>query len=338
MEDNNIIEVKDLVKKFKGNTALDGISFIVPSGSICGFLGPNGAGKTTTIKILLGLIGKDSGEARLFGKEVSMNKGTALKRRIGYLPQDPVFPKGLTGWEILRFTADIYSLKGEGSDKEIDELLEQFDLISAGARRVENYSRGMKQRLGIAAVLLPKPELMLLDEPVSALDPEGRHEMLSTLLQLKGRSTIFFSSHILADVERVCDRVVMIDKGRKLMESGISDLLDRYSTEKYLLKVADLSCEGRREHSAPDGQPEDDTINRALKLIREEPCIKETVREGDSILISARHGMLDELRDTVIPLMVREKMRITEFSLVKRNLEEIFLDITGTGREGGNCE
>lgn len=310
---NQVIDVEGLVKRFGQVTALDGINFSVPEGSVCGFLGPNGAGKTTTLKILLGLLSQSSGSARLLGQGVSMNQTVEFKRQVGYVPQDPVFPAKMTGIEALRFVADTYQLRGASG--RIAELLETFDISDAANREVAGYSRGMKQRLGLASALLPEPKLLLLDEPVSALDPEGRFEMLRLISSMQGKCTVFFSTHILADVERTCDRVVMIHRGQIVADEPLKGLLQRYSTEQYELRVADeLEC-------------------RALELIRPMQPVREAVMEGKVIRITANHGQLDDLRRAVIGAMASEDITVVDFHLVTRNLESIFLDIIGANSE-----
>lgn len=312
-EVNQVIEVEGLVKRFGEVTALDGIDFAVPEGSVCGFLGPNGAGKTTTLKILLGLLSRSGGSARLFGEEVSMNQAVEFKKQIGYVSQDPVFPAKITGNEVLRFVADTYQLSDAG--RRIAELLETFDLSDAANREVAGYSKGMKQRLGLASALLPQPKLLLLDEPVSALDPEGRFEMLRLISSMRGKCTVFFSTHILADVERTCDRVVMIHRGRIVANELLEDLLRRYSTEQYELRVAD------------------GFEDRALELIRPMPPVREAVIGDGVIRITAKHGQLDDLRRAVIGAMASEEIVVIDFHLVTRSLESIFFDIIGVNSE-----
>jgi len=321
---NHIIQTEGLTKRFGQVTALDGVDLAVPEGSICGFLGPNGAGKTTTLKILLGLLAQSEGSAKLFGREVSLAEPAAFKREVGYLPQDPVFPPRMSGLEVLQFVADTYRMGG--ARKRIHELLDRFDLADAARREVARYSRGMKQRLGLAAALLPEPRLLLLDEPVSALDPEGRFEALQLISGMRDKCTVFFSTHILADVERTCDRVVMIHRGKVVAEERLQDLLRRYSTEQYELRVED----GR----------EDD----ALDLARSMPPVREAVLADGVIRLTAKHGQLDGLRRSVVKALASEDIMVVDFHLVKRTLESVFLDVVaasgvaasnGAGGSGG---
>jgi len=310
---SNVIEAEGLTKRFGQVTALDGINFTVPEGSICGFLGPNGAGKTTTIKILLGLLSQSSGRARLFGKDVSVNQAVEFKRMVGYLPQDPVFPSNMTGIEVLRFVADTYQM-GD-AERRIADLLEEFGLSDAAKRMVAGYSRGMKQRLGLACALLPAPKLLLLDEPVSALDPEGRFEVLTLISSMRGKCTVFFSTHILSDVERTCDRVVMIHRGKVVAQEPLEGLIKRYSTEQYELKVAD------------------GLESRALELVHSMPPVREAILEDKVIRITAKHGQLDDLRRAVVKAMASQDIIVIDFRLVTRSLESIFLDVIAANSE-----
>lgn len=313
---NCAIEVEGLTKRFGEVSALDRVDFTVPEGSVCGFLGPNGAGKTTTLKILLGLLSPTAGSAKLFGKDLPADQTAEFKRQVGYLPQDPVFPGRMTALEVLGFVADSYHLSDAAS--RIDELLNRFDLSDAAKREVSEYSRGMKQRLGLASALLPRPRLLLLDEPVSALDPEGRFEMLELISSMRGECTVFFSTHILADVERTCDRVVMIHKGKVVAQQPLEGLLKRYSTEQYELRVE-------------DGQQA-----RAMEMVRLLPSVKEAAYEsgdGGVIRISAVQGQLDDLRRSVIKQMAEADIMVIGFHLVKRSLESIFLDVVAASSE-----
>ena len=219
------VELAALRKVFAGTVALDGLSLSVPEGSVFGFLGPNGAGKTTTLRILAGLARPSSGTARLFGGDVA--DGSAdLRSLVGYLPDVPAFYKWMTGAEYLRFAGSLFSLRGATLDHRVDELLELSGLAGVDVK-IGGYSRGMKQRLGVAQALVNAPRLLLLDEPTSALDPIGRREILDMISGLRGRTTVFFSTHILADVERVCDTVAIIDHGRVAALAGIDELRRR---------------------------------------------------------------------------------------------------------------
>ena len=220
------IEIQGLVKRFKQHRALDGLDLQVPTGSVFGFLGPNGAGKTTTIRILLGLAHADAGSARLLDTDALAHPGAA-NPQIGYLPDVPSCYPWMTAREYLGFCAALFDIDRSTSKQRIGLLLEL-----AGLRDVRTpiggYSRGMKQRLGIAQAMINAPRLLILDEPTSALDPMGRHDVMALIDALRGQATVFFSTHILSDVERVCDQVAVLSTGRVVAADRTDALRQRY--------------------------------------------------------------------------------------------------------------
>ena len=191
----------------------------MPAGSVFGFLGPNGAGKTTTLRILGGLARPTAGSAAVLGHDVA-SAGNAVRTQIGFLPDVPGFYKWMTAAEFLRFAGGLFSIDDATLRARVAALLDLAGLASVDAR-IGTFSRGMKQRLGVAQALINAPRLLLLDEPTSALDPIGRKEVLDMIAALAGRTTVFFSTHILADVERVCDTVAVLDRGRVVAQDSI---------------------------------------------------------------------------------------------------------------------
>ncbi len=225
------IELRNLVKVFrlglrlKRVDALRGISFSVPRGVVFGFLGPNGAGKTTTIKILNGLIHPSSGSASVFGRPVGSRE---VSSRIGYMPEQPYFYDYLSGREILVFYGRLFGLPRALAAKRAEELLERMGLGDAKDRAIRKYSKGMMQRVGLAQALMNDPELVILDEPMSGLDPIGRKAVRDLMVDLKEQGkTLFFSSHILADIEMICDRVAIVHRGQIIEEGSVGRLLAR---------------------------------------------------------------------------------------------------------------
>ncbi len=253
---DSLIVVNELRKSFKLGfarrrtfEALQGISLSVARGSATGFLGPNGAGKTTTIKILTGLIFPDSGSALVLGEQPDQPD---IRRRIGYLPENPSFHDHLSGIEVLDFTCQLQGVPHQQRARRIGEVLEQVKLSHAGNMQVRRYSKGMVQRLGIAQALIHEPELLILDEPMSGLDPVGRREVRDLILELrKAGKTIFFSTHIIADVEDVCDRVSILVKGKVVRDGPVGELLGAQAGEMEIVatNVPD-SFPGRTDHSA----------------------------------------------------------------------------------------
>ncbi|NLT43719.1 MAG: ABC transporter ATP-binding protein, partial [Anaerolineae bacterium] len=209
-----------------------GLTLTVPEGSIYGFLGPNGAGKTTTIRILTGLARASSGQARVDGVDLAQD-GADLARRIGYLPEEPAFYGWMSPIEYLDYIGRIFDLDAEERRRRVSELLELVGLTDVSKRRIAGFSRGMRQRLGLAQALVNRPHVLFLDEPASALDPAGRREVLEMVEGLRGSVTVFMSTHILADVERVCDTIGIIARGRLITEAPRQELLSRYAVPAY---------------------------------------------------------------------------------------------------------
>ena len=219
------LDIRDLRKAFGATRALDGITLAVPHGCIFGFLGPNGAGKTTTLRIVTGLARANAGTVRVFGEELT-HGSNSVTRHLGFLPDVPGFYDWMTAPEFLAFAGRLFGIGGSRLRTRVDELLDLAGLTSTSVR-IGGFSRGMKQRLGIAQALINAPRLLILDEPTSALDPVGRREVLQTVASLRGRATVFFSTHILADVERVCDTVAILDRGRLVANSSVAAIKER---------------------------------------------------------------------------------------------------------------
>jgi len=222
------IHIEALTRRYPGVLALDALTLDVPEGSVFGLLGPNGAGKTTTLRLLAGLGRPTAGQAVVAGVRVSADD-PAVRRSIGFLEQDPRAYGWMTGREQVRLLGRLHGMDGAVLEGAVDEALARMDLTGAADRRAGTYSGGMRQRLGIAGALVHRPPVLILDEPVSALDPEGRRDVLGLLADLRGESTVLFSTHVLADVERICDRVGILDHGRLIVEGPLGDLLDRYA-------------------------------------------------------------------------------------------------------------
>jgi len=234
-ESPNAIEITRLVKTFGDAVALDGIDLAVPQGSVFGFLGPNGAGKTTALRILTGLARPTAGEARILGVNVSA-AGNIVRSRIGYLPDVPGFYPWMTAMELVEFAGRLFGIEPATLRERAESLLQMAGLSDVKSK-VGGFSRGMKQRLGIAQALINAPSVLLLDEPTSALDPIGRREVLEMIASLRGRTTVFFSTHILADVERVCDTVAILDRGKVVANAPIAELTRRAAVDRLVIEV-----------------------------------------------------------------------------------------------------
>jgi ABC-2 type transport system ATP-binding protein len=216
------VAIRGLTKAYDAALALDRVDLTVPEGSVFGFLGPNGAGKTTTLRILAGLAHPTAGHAQILGHDV-VSATNQVRALIGYLPDVPGFYKWMTAREFLLFAGSLFAIERAILNERVAVLLDLAGLGDLSAH-IGGYSRGMKQRLGVAQALINAPRLLLLDEPTSALDPIGRKEVLDMIASLGGRTTVFFSTHILSDVERVCDTVAILNRGRVVRQAGIEEL------------------------------------------------------------------------------------------------------------------
>ncbi|MGV8977166.1 MAG: ATP-binding cassette domain-containing protein [Cellulomonas sp.] len=231
------IQATALTKAYGEARALDAMDLTVPEGSVFGFLGANGAGKTTTLRLLTGLAHPTSGSIEVLGHDVA-TAGNAVRAEIGFLPDVPGFYDWMTAPELLRFAGGLFGIGRTALDARVEMLLDLAGLTGV-TTRVGGFSRGMKQRLGVAQSLVNAPRLLLLDEPTSALDPMGRKDVLEMIASLRGRTTVFFSTHILADVERVCDTVAILDRGRVVAHAPIDELKARYGAQKVVVEVTD---------------------------------------------------------------------------------------------------
>jgi len=304
------IEIRGLTKVFGATRALDGVDLDVPAGSVFGFLGPNGAGKSTALNILAGLSRPTSGMARIFGHDVTAAPD-AVRASIGYLPDVPGFYGWMTGVELLRFSGELFGLRGQALETRIAALLDLAGLTGV-TTAVGGYSRGMRQRLGLAQALINAPRLLLLDEPTSALDPIGRKAVLDMIAAMAGRTTIFFSTHILADVQRVCDRVAILDHGRLVIESPIDELLSRAGPRELRLEL------GTPEEAA--------TLAGAIVGAG---WLAERHLEGARLVLTVTD--LDAALRATPRLIVERGLLLRRLEPVEATLEQVFVDLIGEG-------
>jgi ABC-2 type transport system ATP-binding protein len=308
------IEIRGLRKRYRRVDALSGLNLEVPEGTVCGFLGPNGAGKTTTMKILMGLIRPSDGWVSILEEELGRNSMTT-RSRIGYLPQDPAFFPKATVPQVLRFAARRY-LAGSRSDIDdrVDETLTLVGLEDRTDRKVKALSGGELRRLGIGQAVIGDPDLLILDEPSVGLDPEGRRQVLELLEGLKGQMTIFYSSHILDDVERIADHVVIIDHG-KVVEQGATSRFLEGSSAAYAVAL--------------DGDGAD-----AIDRLGREAWVTATRAVGtDSWEIDVADRMVAE-RELLRLLVSGNRTWITELRPLERRLEDIYLELVEVSDDG----
>ena len=245
----DMLRITNLHKRFDDKEVLQGLNLSVPANSIYGFIGKNGAGKTTTMKTILGLLKADSGEIYVNGEKVVYGQ-TQTNEYIGYLPDVPEFYSFMTAMEYLRFCGEITGMDKEDCEARSKELLA---LVGLGEEkhRIRGFSRGMKQRLGIAQALLNRPKLLICDEPTSALDPVGRREILNILSSVREQTTVLFSTHILSDVESICTDVAFLNNGVVEVQGKLSDIKLKYRGDEYLLEIQAESDASKLKQAFP---------------------------------------------------------------------------------------
>jgi ABC-2 type transport system ATP-binding protein len=305
------IEASGLTKRFGSILALDRLDLVVPRGSVFGLLGPNGAGKTTTIRILTGLARPTAGSAFVAGIEVGPDE-PELRRRLGYLDQDPRFYGWMTGRELLELVGRLHGLAGSELRSRVDEMLARTGLTGAAQRRIGGYSGGMRQRLGIAQALLNRPEILILDEPVSSLDPEGRRDLLELIAGLRGEATVVFSTHVLADVERICDRVAILDRGRLVTEGPLEELLAAHARPIYRLGPA-------------PGQG--GAVAILVDRLRTAPWTTDVAAGDDLVRVTVSEPVAAAAG--ILPLVVAAGVVLDSFERVRPTLEDVFLELVG---------
>ena len=277
---------------------LKGVTLTVNKGEVFGYLGPNGAGKTTTIKILLNLLKSDKGSAQINGIDVTNPKS---RQSVGYLPEQPCYYDYLTGKEFLDYCGSLFRIQKQSLQKKIDELLEKVGLENARNTHLRKYSRGMLQRIGIAQALINDPEVLILDEPLSGLDPHGRKDVLDIIIEQKNKgNTIFFSSHILADAESLCDKIGIINEGVLIAEGDIDTVLDRESASAGVEIVYTTDLTGIYEEFGKFGNIDKLQENK-YRLTMEDKyhvndILEKLISSGAEILSVNRHRLtLEEL-------------------------------------------
>jgi len=304
------IRCQGLSKRFGDIEAVKSLNLDIPKGTVFGFVGRNGAGKTTTIRLLAGLANPTQGSAWINGVETT-NGDSIARDQFGYLPQNPSFYTWMTSTEFLDYIGRLYQMPTDGRSQRIGELLELVELQTAAKRRIGGFSGGMIQRLGIAQALIHQPPVLLLDEPTSALDPAGRYEVLDLIDKLRGQVTVFVSSHILQDVERISDIIGIIHKGELILVSERDELLDKYPVNVVELKINRISL------------PLPSTFLTSLEA---NPWVSGITEECNTMRITVSDITLG--KQMLLPLMVEQGVILDKFEWVRPSLEEIFLKIS----------
>jgi ABC-2 type transport system ATP-binding protein len=311
-----VIETQGLSKSFGDTEALKSLNLKVPKNSIFGFLGPNGAGKTTTIKLLLGLIRPTAGGATVFGHDITGNS-IDVRRRVGYLAQVPSYYLYMTARETLRFKARFYySGPKDTIEERIEETLEMVELDDKADRPIKGFSGGERQRLGIAQAQIHRPDLLILDEPAANLDPMGRRDVLEVLKGLREHSTVFYSTHILDDVQRVSDTVAILNHGELVAQAPIGELLTGSGGTAYHITFKRGHDEAYRRISEQEWVSGVTVVHRDHRTTLQVAVTDEEAAEDDLLKLALCDG----------------EATVTEFGPRKYELEDIFVEIV----EGSN--
>ncbi|MUG46589.1 ATP-binding cassette domain-containing protein [Paenibacillus woosongensis] len=301
----SFLQVDQLTKKFGSRIPVKGISFQLERGSCTALLGPNGAGKTTTMRMIAGLISPSEGRIAVQGRLHSSGEYRSL---IGYLPQHPAFYGWMTGEEFVMYAAGLSGLSRQDARKRTLAVLERVGLHQAAKRRIAGYSGGMKQRLGLAQALVHQPQLLLLDEPVSALDPIGRREVMNLLQSLRTETTILFSTHVLPDAEEVCDRIMMMRDGEIVENGELQVLADKYRKPQLIIQV-------ERNNAA----------NEWLQSLRSRPFVQNAQIQGSTAQLTVNN--MEDARRLILGEVVSRNIPLLNFETGATSLEEMFMKV-----------
>ncbi|WP_242242031.1 ABC transporter ATP-binding protein [Bacillus cereus group sp. BfR-BA-01309] len=295
------LEIKNVTKVFKRKIAVNNFSMELQAGECVGLIGPNGAGKSTLIKVISDSIHPTAGEVLLNGIKISK-----MKSEIGYLPQYPNFFHWMTARETLTFMGQLSGLKKEELSKSIPKILKKVGLKGEENAKVSTFSGGMKQRLGIAQALLHKPSLIVMDEPVSALDPIGRREVLNLIEEIKKDTTILLSTHILSDAEEICERFVIIKDGTKIEDTTITELLHRNSENKLIIEITTKD-------------------QKWIEVVKKLSYVKDV--EVIGLKIKVKLESIEINKNMLLQNALEHKVNIVKFEMSNDTLEEIFLKL-----------
>ncbi|WP_025336488.1 ABC transporter ATP-binding protein [Paenibacillus sabinae] len=302
-----LLEVSELYKAFQGRTSVNGISFSMEQGRCVALLGPNGAGKTTTLRMLAGLLNPGRGTILFDGKPI----GQDYRRQIGYLPQSPAFYNWMTGEEYLIFASRISGMGRKEAAGRAAAMLERMGLAEAAKRRIGGYSGGMKQRLGLAQALVHAPRLLLLDEPVSALDPIGRREIMELLREIGRETSVLFSTHVLHDAEEVCDDIILMNHGVIAEQGTLNSLRAKYNRPVIALRVE------QREEAL-----------QWLETLNTRSYILESRSEGEgSIFLKVKD--MEAARSAILREAAERGIPVARFEAGSLSLEDVFMEAVG---------
>lgn len=302
----NVLTIRNLSKSFGKQKIINDLNMSVPEGSVFGFIGQNGAGKTTTMKMVLGLLKPDHGEIRVCNESVCFGQ-TKTNQYIGYLPDVPEFYNYMTPLQYLRLCGEVIAIPKSEIEKRSKELLSLVGLGGA-AKQIGGFSRGMKQRLGIAQALLTQPKLLICDEPTSALDPVGRKEILDILRKISGTTTVLFSTHILSDVERICDRAAFLNEGKISVCGTLAEIRTLNGHDSLLLEFS---------------------ADKDLQLFKKqksiEPLLLHSEENNRELILHSRD--MESVQKSLFGVLVETGICPIKIELMEPSLESLFLEV-----------
>lgn len=310
-----MIEVKKLTKSYGDRLAIDHLSFSIPKGKIVGFLGPNGAGKTTTMKIITGFMAPSSGEVRVGGFDV-FEDPLAVKAKIGYLPETPPLYTEMKVLDYLKFAAGLRKVASDKIQENVDRALAKTNLTDVKNRRIQNLSKGYKQRVGIAQALVSNPEVLILDEPTVGLDPKQVQEIRSLIQSLKGQHTVILSTHILPEVQATCDEVIIINEGKIVAKDSIQSLMNNFVGDCHIQLQVLRSDTG------------------VVEQLKNNPHVKNISAEGNHISLTLPNN--EQFIAEVAEVVVKSKSGLVSLTRESNNLEQIFIKLTEKSSSGNS--
>jgi len=304
-----VIEIKDLVKKYDDNIAVDNISLSIEEGEVYGILGPNGAGKSTTISLICSLLFPTSGEIKILGENIRKNS-ISVKRNLGLVPQNIALYRDFTAYENIKFFGELYGLKGKELNEEIDKALEFTGLLDVKKKKAEEFSGGMLRRLNIACAIVHSPKILIMDEPTVGIDPQSRNNIMQAVKKLNKKGvTIIYTTHYMEEAESLCTKIAIIDKGKIIVEGTKEELKDIVSDKK-ILNIG-----------------VDDIYKVNLESLRNVEGVIDISINSNNVIITSSKDVNNLSK--IIKEISNEDLKINDLGFKEITLETVFLSLTG---------
>ncbi len=304
-----VIEIKDLVKKYEENIAVDNINLSIEEGEVYGILGPNGAGKSTTISLICGLLFPTSGEIKILGKDIRKNS-ISVKRNLGLVPQNIALYRDFTAYENIKFFGELYGLKGKELNEAIDKALEFTELVDVKKKKADEFSGGMLRRLNIACAIVHSPKILIMDEPTVGIDPQSRNNIMQAVKKLNKKGvTIIYTTHYMEEAESLCTKIAIIDKGKIIVEGTKEELKDIVSDKK-ILNIG-----------------VDDIYKVNLESLRNVEGVIDISINNNNVIITSSKDVNNLSK--IIKEIYNEDLKINDLGFKEITLETVFLSLTG---------